>query len=82
MLVEWGEFVVVILLFALVLTQLVVPIWRGTVLFPSFRWKAHTASKMVVEAREDVDLAQATRTARKLKKQAINIEGGAEEEKE
>lgn len=81
-LIELVEIVVVVLLFAFVLTQLVIPIWRGTALFPSFRWKAHAASKMVAEAREEVAFAQAARMAKNLRKEATELEGGAEIKKE
>lgn len=81
MLLFWGETFVIAIIMVFFVTQITIPIIRGTVLFPSFR---KTSNKLVAEAKEELNEAftqakaeEIHEKARKVrKKDSLNQEKG------
>ena len=62
------QFGLAFVVFVFVLFQVVIPIWNGTLLFPSFRAKVRLLDKQLREARNDAEIAEAEEKLRILKK--------------
>ena len=61
------EFFVTLLVFLFFLFQIIIPIWNGTMLFPSFRYKARELERQMREARSDLELSEQEKKLKELK---------------
>lgn len=64
---EIAELFVVLLIFIFALFQVIIPIWNGTVLFPSFRSKSRQLESQLRQARSDLELLQEQKNLDELK---------------
>lgn len=62
-----AEMLVVVLVFAFFLFQVFIPIWNGTLMFPSFRSKARELERQLRQARSDKELSQEEKKLQELK---------------
>ena len=64
---ELAELFVVLLIFVFFLFQVIIPIWNGTLLFPSFRSKTRQLDGQLRQARSDLELSQEKKKLEELK---------------
>ena len=57
MLLRVLECATLVIMFAFMLTQVIVPIWNGTIMFPFFRSKANELSKEIAMAKDEAVVA-------------------------
>jgi hypothetical protein len=62
------EFLFYVIGIMFVITQIVIPMYRGTLLFPAFR-KRRKLEQMVEEAKEKLDEVKIEKTAEEIQKQ-------------
>lgn len=70
MLLALTEIVVSVLVFAFFVTQVVVPIWKGTILMPFFRRTAKDLERNLAEAKEELTEAEIESEIERLRKLA------------
>jgi predicted phage tail protein len=70
MFLEIAEIILSALVFFTFITQIIVPIWRNTVLFPAFRTKRKELERQLAEAKEQIAMAEEEKRLRKLQKSA------------
>ena len=64
---ELLELLVVSLVFVFFLFQVIMPMWNGTVLFPSFRFRARRIERQLRQARSALELSQEEKKLQELK---------------
>lgn len=69
------EFVFVVLFVVFVVSQVVIPLWRGRRLFPFFRSRQSDLVDQYVEAGEDIDEAQLEHDVNNRKRSAEKVRG-------
>lgn len=62
-----AEMLVVVLVFVFFLFQVIIPMWNGTVMFPSFRSKTRELERQLREARSALELSQEEKKLQDLK---------------
>jgi predicted Holliday junction resolvase-like endonuclease len=60
------EILLVVLVFVVILFQVILPIWQGTVLFPSFRTRARDLERQLRQARLDIETLEEEKQLHKL----------------
>lgn len=70
---EITEIIVAVLLFATFVTQIIIPIWTNTVLFPAFRSKRKDLERQLAEAKEKIAMAEEEIRLRKLQQSAEDM---------
>jgi len=68
---ELLEFAFAILLFTLIVFQVIIPLWNGTVLFPSFRFRSRQLDKQLRQARYEHELSLEERELEVLNRKAV-----------
>lgn len=61
------ELLVVSLVFVVFLFQVIMPMWNGTQLFPSFRSKTRELERQLRQARSELELSQDQKKLQELK---------------
>jgi hypothetical protein len=70
---EIAEIILAVLLFATFITQIIIPIWTNTVIFPAFRKKRKELERQLAEAKEKIAMAEEELQLRKLQQSAENM---------
>lgn len=64
---ELAELLIVGLVFIFFLFQVIIPLWDGTLLFPSFRSKARRLESQLRQARSELELSEQEQKLQELK---------------
>ena len=75
------EFVLVLLIFVFFLIQIIIPIWNGTLLFPTFRGKTRQVDQELRQVQSDLELTQQERDLQEKKKKLSEMSLPKEDKK-
>jgi hypothetical protein len=79
---EITEIILSIVLFVTFITQIIIPIWNNTVLFPAFRSKRKELERQLAEAKEQIAMVEEEKHLRQLQQSAKEITASFEEDAE
>lgn len=68
------EFALVLLIFVFFLMQIIIPLWNGTLLFPTFRGKARKLEHEMRQVKSDLELTQQERDLNEQKKRLAELQ--------
>lgn len=75
MLLRYAEYLVFVLIALVFVTQVFVPMWQGTKIFPIFRSRQRRLETELVETREEVHEAELERALEEEKGRVIQLRG-------
>jgi cell division protein FtsB len=75
------EMALVLLIFVFFLIQIIIPIWNGTQLFPTFRGKARQIEQEMRQVNSEIELTEQERILSEQKKKLAKLSLPKEDEK-